>query len=597
MLIEAILDGERFILHFFDTILSVSAFHIYDAVTLAPNNSIIRQFYQQKSSRSWNASNDSWDACVRKVVIKHGKCVVFSHNGDLVAACGGDETTQLLVVIEAATGIILITLKGHESAVDCAMFSPDDSLLVSGSKDRTVRLWDIQTGGLIRTLRMDGEIRSVGFSHDGAMFACNFGIWDGALAEPLHRFDREANSLAWSPTKAEVVLGYWHEDCIEILDASNWTYRELLPAHENPIRSLAYSRDGTKIASGSYGEVIIHDAETGDALRNFSTGDVKSVCFSRDRDKIVIANRNTMIIGDLANPAYVAKFKRPNPTNSVSISPDGDYIALGAVDELSIWQMHGPVQSTPMKDFQVGRVRCVVISPDLSFVASAGSTDKTVKLWESSTGACIKALIGHSRHVCCLAISTDSSLVAAGSNNKVIHVWRVADRTVVCTLRGHKNSVTDITFSPEGQRIASVSSDGELRLWEIEGGKTIEILAKTGFGEFDRPRVSISGDGSGITLQNRLKSRSWKIVSSVVSCSDGPPNICTALIPQDKTFENLSPPLYRYPENSEWILDRYNRHVFWLPADLRGCGHCEGSRVAIGSHSGRVFWFDFGHRD
>jgi len=159
-----------------------------------------------------------------KIEFQGGRCVRFSHKGDYVAA-GGD--SSFLFVIEVATGIVLSTLKGHQDTVLCVAWSPDDSLLVSGSRDQTVALWDVKTGGLVRTKEVEGIVTSVGFSYDGKMIACNFGIWDGALVDPVRKFGRDIYSLAWSPTRAELVLKCGSEEVVEMLDMKNGTSREL----------------------------------------------------------------------------------------------------------------------------------------------------------------------------------------------------------------------------------------------------------------------------------------------------------------------------------------------------------------------------------
>jgi WD40 repeat protein len=558
--------------------------------------SIIRRSYGHLSSQtqSWNVVEDSWDACIRIINIKSGRCIVFSHKGDRVAACGGyyyDDDAKFVVVIEAATGTVISTLNGHEGNVCKVAFSPDDSLLISGSHDKTVRLWDIQTGGLVKTLRIGNSVESVGFSKDGGMVACDAGIWDGMLEKSLYKFDERVRSLAWSPSRAEVVLGYW-SGAVKIMDATNGTYRQLLPPHNRKVKSVVYSRDGSRVASASREEVKIYDARNGGVLQAFSTGAVKSVCFSRDGERLVIAQWFSMIIRNLENSVNIAEFKQPYRTYSVSVSPDGTTIALADNDRLSMWQMNMIRSSEPTRH-HTSVVDDVAISPDSSFLAS-GSWDKTVKLWDFATGACLHTFEGHSNRVRCVAISPDSSLVASGSDDKTIRIWHIADRTLVCTLHGHKDWVTGVAFSPNGQRIASVSNDGVVRLWDVEEEKTVGILENTGFSA-DSPKVRIAGDGTGITVFGGGKSSSWKMVPSEVSSFANPDEFPIAFIPQEHTSEDQHHASYERTWNSEWITDQHGRRAFWLPAHLRISlsSHSQGSKFALGFNNGRVCWFDF----
>jgi WD40 repeat protein len=302
-----------------------------------------------------------------------------------------------------------------------------------------------------------------------------------------------------------------------------------------------------------------------------------------------------MIIRDLAASVNTTAFQQPETTRSVSVSPDGISIGLAADDKLSIWQMDGPVQSSSAStSWHSEGVRCIAIAPDSTFVAS-GSYDNTVKLWDSATGACIHTFDDHSSSVWSIAVSPDSSFIVSGSLDKTTRVRRVADRALVCTFRGHTSPVTGVAFSPDGRWIASIADGGELMLWEIEGETMIGILRTTAFGRFD-PIIRFSDIGTGVSVFSKKESKSWEIVPRAVSSLDANPDeLPITFIPRDHQSQNHSSALYKYDDGSEWIVDQHNQRVFWLPADLWGdCSCCQGSQVAIGAGSGRVFWFDFG---
>jgi WD40 repeat protein len=108
-------------------------------------------------------------------------------------------------------------------------------------------------------------------------------------------------------------------------------------------------------------------------------------------------------------------------------------------------------------------------SPDGKLVAPA-STDKTVKLWDSATGAARRTLEGHSNWVYAVAFSPDGKLVASASADRTVRLWDSATGSARRTLEGHSNYVIAVAFSPDGKLVASASYDKTVRLWDSATG-------------------------------------------------------------------------------------------------------------------------------
>jgi hypothetical protein len=179
-------------------------------------------------------------------------------------------------------------------------------------------------------------------------------------------------------------------------------------------------------------------------------------------------------------------------------------------------------------------------------------------------------------------------------------VWRVADHTLVSTC-GNFQYPTGITFSPDGRRIALAFHGAVAGLFEIEGKQMIGELL--GWESGSDVSIRFSDDGTGITLFDTMGegSRSWEMVPRVESALDDDSvevyydKLPIRFILREHPFQHPSLALYKYDGGSEWITDQHNQRVLWLPTDLRGyLSWCQGSQVAIGLGSGRVFWFDFG---
>src|SRR2546421_273917 len=114
-------------------------------------------------------------------------------------------------------------------------------------------------------------------------------------------------------------------------------------------------------------------------------------------------------------------------------------------------------------------VSAVAFSPDGKLLASA-SNDRTIRLWNTATGAASQTLEGHSNHVNAIAFSPDGKVLASASNDKTVRLWAAGIGTVCQILKGHFDWVNAVAFSPDGKLLASASNDKTVRLWDAGTG-------------------------------------------------------------------------------------------------------------------------------
>lgn len=111
-----------------------------------------------------------------------------------------------------------------------------------------------------------------------------------------------------------------------------------------------------------------------------------------------------------------------------------------------------------------GRVWSVVWSPDSSRVAS-GSSDKTVRVWDATTGANPYTYSGHADTIYAVAWSPDGKRIASGSNDTTVQIWD-ASGGHPSTYTGHTSWVWGVTWAPDGTRLASASGDRTVQVWD-----------------------------------------------------------------------------------------------------------------------------------
>ncbi|KAF8834773.1 WD40 repeat-like protein [Paxillus ammoniavirescens] len=229
-----------------------------------------------------------------------------------VPPVASSDSSQSVSLKNASHLVLVQVLEGHEDCVRCACFYPDESKLVSGSEDETLRIWDRKTGAPQVLSGHTGVVWDVDVSQDGKMVVSGSGdktvrTWNGESGETMHLFEgheEDVRSVKFSPDSSTVVsgsedktvrvwsietgelvfkpiecygrvfcVGYspsgdrivYGADSIQIWNAE--TGVGILSIRDSSIFSLAWSADGTHIIGGGHGKVTIWNSRDGDQLR------------------------------------------------------------------------------------------------------------------------------------------------------------------------------------------------------------------------------------------------------------------------------------------------------------------------------------------
>lgn len=291
-----------------------------------------------------------------------------------------------------------VILAGHSDRVISVAFSPDGKTLASGSFDTLVKLWNVETGKELKTLRgHTAGVRSVTFSADGKTLASSgndsvIKIWDvnsGNQLLTLRGHTAEVGAVAFSPDGTLLVSGS-DDHNLKIWEVASGKELKTLSGHSREVNSVVFSPDGKTIASGSFDNTIkLWDVEQGKEL------------------KTLIGHKDQVF--------------------SVVFSPDGKMLASASVDRsVRLWEWESGKELKVLSG-HTDEVPAVVFSPDGKIVASGGgNADNSVRLWEVATGKALKVLPGHSSGIRGLAFSPDGTTLASASRDTTIRLWRIS---------------------------------------------------------------------------------------------------------------------------------------------------------------------------
>lgn len=380
----------------------------------------------------------------------HGEpilCAQFSPVSSSILATGsGDNTARIW---DTDTGTPLHTLKGHTSWVLTVAFSPCGSILATGSMDNSIRLWNPTTGEAlggplkshtkwITSLAWEpyhnsapGKPRLASGSKDGTVK-----IWDVPLRRIEHTLTGHKSCVTcvkWGGIHRLYTSS--QDKTIRVYNTRSWSSLHILTAHAHWVNHLALSTD--HVLRTSYHDPRSRlektdgtDEKRAKAKQRFETaarrnGAIEEKLLSASDDNtIFLWTPSSFDPESNSTPKPVARLLgHQKQVNHVAFAPDGLTIASVSFDNsVKLWSASDGKFITTLRG-HVGAVYMCCFSADSRLLVTA-SKDTTVKVWDVKTGKLKEDLPGHKDEVFAVDWAADGNAVASGGKDKMIRIWK-----------------------------------------------------------------------------------------------------------------------------------------------------------------------------
>jgi WD40 repeat protein/serine/threonine protein kinase len=389
----------------------------------------------------------------------------------------------------------------HGGWVNSAVWSPDQSRILTAPDDGLAKVWDAVSGELVLTLEHEGEVFAAIWSPSGERILTNswdigapqtLNIWDALTGELIYSMEVGAGNFwgaDWSLDGKRIIASF--ESSGEevgltfVLDSQSGDSIFTLEATAVCgwpgciLGSRAWSPEGNRILTHDHeGGIQIWDAISGELIHQIQAHSdwINRSTWSPRGDRIVTASDDsTIAVWDASTGNELVTMQgHTGWVLMAAWSPTADHIVSAGKDGTArVWDAQTGEEIVNFNEHALS-VEIVAWSPTGEYIVS-GSEDGVAYVWEAFTGKVVQSLVGHDAEIGFANWSLDEQQVLTTGRDGSVNVWNLSSEMEVLHIDGREGAHRGIYWSPNGNRVARPFFDGTVEIYDTQSG---ELLLK-----------------------------------------------------------------------------------------------------------------------
>ena len=585
-------DTQCLLLGWFEAICGSPSQIYHSALPLSPSSTWVRNCYSAELSGEVKVVKGlpaEWGTCFRTVALKSHSCSLACWK-DIIAV---GLSSGKIVVLNGTTGRQAAILSSHTQLVGSLTFSLDGTSLVSGSHDATIKLWDMQTGGVVKTFCSNTiSVWSVSISPDfttiaSAAFDGEIQLWDIQTGECNILTNQQSlvECVTFSPINSQYLIS------ISDGKVQQWDIDGHKISHSYDGSYAAFSSDGTQLVLCQGADIVVQDSDSRAIGAKFHIPDFTTYecCFSPDGRLVAVAAEDMNVyVWDITgsdphlvetivgHPDRITSFAFSSPSSLIT-SSWGGIIKFWKISVMSTDPVMGHPKPIP---FPSAPFSSITLHAKDNIFASNDS-DGRVKTWDISTGLCKTSLQtpAMGNHQSDLRL-VDGRLTLVWHADEKIHIWDVEREVLLQEIHTLWPDIHDIRISGDGTKVFCLH-EFSIRAWCIQTG---ELVGEVKNGSYLDIMSLIVDNGSGVWVHYQAKRGypGWNF-----GITDSPPSHTSSLYVSDTKKWDVG--LSRIKDKNTGKVVLHLGGKFTDPVDMQS----DGSYLLAFYESGEALILDF----